>query len=237
MKVLIVYAHNESKSFCSAMKDLSVAELQAKGHEVVVSDLYAMNWNAVADVADFNDRANPEYLVYALEQRHNHQRGTLSADIQAEVDKVAWADLVIFHFPLWWYSMPAIMKGWVDRVLVSGYCYGGMRFYDRGGLRGKKAMLAITLGGRDYMFAKGGIHGELNLLLSHVLRGTLGYVGFTVLPPFYAYHVPYITPEERQGYLDQYRQCLENLDTLTPLKFPSLDDFDEELHPTYLVQI
>jgi putative NADPH-quinone reductase len=52
------------------------------------------------------------------------------------------ADLVIFNFSIYWFSMPVIMKGWIDRVLVSGVCYGGKRFYDQGGLAGKKSMLA-----------------------------------------------------------------------------------------------
>lgn len=236
MKVLIVFAHHEPQSFCTAMKDKAVAVLQAGGHEVVVSDLHAMNWKAVADAADFGGRANPDYLVYAMEQRHAFQQGRLSADVRAELDKVAWADLVIFHFPLYWYSMPAIMKGWVDRVLVSGYCYGGMRFYDRGGLKGKRAMLAVTLGGRPHMFSRVGVHGELQLLLSHILRGTLAYVGFTVLPPFFAYHVPYISGEERRGILGEYQDQLEGLESLQPLSFPSLDDFDENLFPTALAE-
>ncbi len=236
MNVLIVHAHHEPQSFCAAMKDAAVATLLAEGHEVAVSDLHAMGWKAVADAADFERRSNPDYLVYALEQREGYKAGTLAPDIQAELEKLQRADLVIFNFPLYWYSMPAIMKGWIDRVLVSGLCYGGMRFYDRGGLKGKRAMLAVTLGGQPHMFSRAGVHGELNGLLSHVLRGTLGYVGFTVLPPFYAYHVPYIAAEARQAYLDQYRDRLQHLDRLPPLQFPSMDDFDDQLHPLYMLE-
>jgi len=236
MNVLIVFSHPEPQSFCSAMKDAAIETLQSEGHAVEVSDLYAMDWKAVADAADFERRSNPDYLVYALEQREAFKAGALSDDIQAELDKLIRADLVIFNFPLYWYSMPAIMKGWIDRVLISGYCYGGMRFYDRGGLKGKRAMLAVTLGGQPHMFSRAGVHGELNGLLSHVLRGTLAYVGFTVLPPFYAYHVPYISAEARQAYLDQYRKRLQQLDSLSPLQFPSMDDFDENLYPLYMLE-
>jgi len=69
MKVLIVHAHPEPQSFTAALRDQAVATLQAQGHEVQVSDLYKMNWNPVASDADFSNRENPEYLVYALEQR------------------------------------------------------------------------------------------------------------------------------------------------------------------------
>lgn len=54
------------------------------GHAVQVSDLYAMNWNPVASAADFAERADPDYLVYALEQRESVKRQSLAADIQAE---------------------------------------------------------------------------------------------------------------------------------------------------------
>ncbi len=132
MNVLIVHAHNEPQSFSTALYQLAEETLRGQGHEVQVSDLYAMNWNPVASAADFGARANPEYLVYALEQREGAKAKTIAADIQAELDKLLWADLVIFNFPIYWFSAPAILKGWFDRVLVSGICYGGKRFYDQG---------------------------------------------------------------------------------------------------------
>lgn len=231
MHILIVQAHNESQSFNAAMKNLAVQELLAQGHSVEVSDLYAMGWNPIASAADFGSRANPEYLIYALEQRHNHSQNTLAPDIQDELDKLLKADLVIFNFPIYWFSMPAIMKGWIDRVLISGVCYGGKRFYDLGGLAGKKAMLAITIGGQPHMLVKDGVHGELNDMLKPILRGTLAYTGMAVLPTFVAYHVPYISLEARANLLEQYRQHLRSLDTLQTVTFVSLNEFDEKLHP------
>ena len=231
MHILIVHAHHEPQSFNAAMKNLAVEELRAQGHSVEVSDLYAMAWNPVASAADFDRRANPEYLTYALEQRHNHTHQSLAADIQGELDKLLSADLVIFNFPIYWFSMPAIMKGWIDRVLVSGVCYGGKRFYDQGGLAGKKAMLAITIGGQPHMFSNDGVHGDLNDMLRPILRGTLAYTGMSVLPAFVAYHVPYISQEARSELLAQYRQHLRSLDTLQALQFVSLKQFDEKLHP------
>lgn len=231
MPVLIIHAHNEPQSFTTAMKDLAVKELGAQGHAVEVSDLYAMNWNPVASAADFGSRANADYLTYALEQRKGVESGTIAADIRGELEKLLRADLVIFSFPIYWFSMPAIMKGWVDRVLVSGICYGGKRFYDQGGLKGKKALLAITCGGRPHMLVEGGIHGPINEMLRPILRGTLAYTGMTVLPPFVGFHVPYLKPEQRAEILEQYRAHLNTLDTLTPLVFPSIGDFDEHLNP------
>lgn len=231
MKVLIVHAHHEPRSFNSALKDCAVRQLGDAGHDVRVSDLYAMNWNPLASAADFGSRADPDYLVYALEQRHNHEAGTLAADIAAEVDKVQWCDLLILNFPLYWFSVPAILKGWIDRVMISGLFYGGKRLYDRGGMRGKRALAALTLGGREHMFGPQAIHGEMETLLRPLLQGTLGYCGFDVLPPFIGYHVPYIGDEGRAQILDDYRQHLQALDQLTPLVFPRLDDYDDRLLP------
>lgn len=231
MNVFIVHAHPEPQSFTTAMKDLAVQELTNAGHQVEVSDLYAMNFNPVASAADFGSRKNPDYLVYALEQRINYENQTIAPDIAAEIEKLVAADLVIFSFPLYWFSVPAILKGWIDRVLVSGLTYGGKRFYDQGGLKGKKALLSFTLGGREHMFGADAIHGEIETMLRPVLRGTLYYVGMDVLPPFIGYHVPYISPEARQQILEDYKQYLQNLDQLQPLEFPTLDQFDDKLYP------
>lgn len=231
MNVLIVHAHHEPGSFSAAMKKLAVEMLRERGHEVVVSDLYAQRFNPVATAADFGSRADGDYLIYALEQRHNHDKGTLAADIRAELDKVEWADLIIFNFPIYWFGMPAILKGWIDRVFVSGRCYGGRHIYDRGGLKGRQAMLSITLGGQRHMFGTGAVHGEIETLLRPIHQGMLAYVGLDVLPPFIAYHVPYIGEADRRDCLGRYGQHLATLDQREALAFPSLDDFDAALRP------
>jgi len=120
VNVLIVHAHPEPQSFTASMMQLARDTLSAAGHTVVVSDLYAMGWNPVASAADFAARKNPDYLVYALEQRHGYEQGGLAPDILAEVEKLKAADLIIFSFPLYWFSEPAMLKGWIDRVLISG---------------------------------------------------------------------------------------------------------------------
>jgi NAD(P)H dehydrogenase (quinone) len=231
MKVLIVHAHLEPKSFTAALRDQAVATLESQGHEVQVSDLYAMNWNPIASADDFSSRENPEYLVYALEQRLGVKSQSLAPDIRQELDKLLWADLLILNFPIFWFSAPAMLKGWIDRVLVSGICYGGKRFYDQGGLSGKKALVTVTLGGREHMFGEGAIHGPLEDMLRPILRGTLAYVGFDVLEPFVAWHVPYISDEARKEFLVSYQQRLIHLSDDQPMQFPRLAQFDEGLYP------
>ncbi len=232
MNVLIVHAHPEAKSFNTALMTLAKEQFTQAGHNVEVSDLYEMNWNPVASADDFAERKSPDYLVYALEQRYNFDKQASAPDIAIEIAKLQKADLLILNFPLFWFSVPAIMKGWIDRVLISGVCYGGMRFYDQGGLKGKKALVTLTLGGREHMFGEKAIHGELvDGMLRPLLRGTLAYVGLEVLPPFIGYHVPYISQEAREQILVDYKNYLANLDNLTPLRYPHMDEFDGKLYP------
>ena len=93
-------------------------------------------------------------------------------------------------------------------------------------------MLTLTLGGREHMLdSDAAVHGTLNDMLKPLLQGTLAYTGMTVLPPFVAWHVPYVDDATRAGYLDAYAERLRSLDSLTPLTFPSLDDFDDAMRP------
>ena len=147
MKTLIVLAHPEPRSFNAALKDVAVETLRELGHQVQVSDLYAMSWKAELGIGDFpEDRADPDYLDLSREQEHAFANGSHTDDVKAEQSKVMWADLVIFQFPVWWFSMPAILKGWVDRVFSRGFAYSSGHKYGSGLLKGKKAMLCLTTG-------------------------------------------------------------------------------------------
>jgi NAD(P)H dehydrogenase (quinone) len=231
MKALIVSATPEPQSFIASMAKTSQRVLENMGYEVETSDLYEMNWNPVASAEDFGNRSNPEYLIYALEQRNGVKDQTIAPDIQRELDKLLAADVLVLNFPIYWFSTPAIMKGWFDRVLVSGVCYGGLRFYDQGGLKGKKVLVGASLGGQPHMFGTDGIHGPIHDMLRHFLRGTLAYSGMDVLEPFFAWHVPYISEEARVEMMDSYAQHLSLIDTLPVLDAPSMSDFTKDLHP------
>lgn len=164
MNILIVHAHPEPLSFTTSLKTTAQQTFKKLGHQVEISDLYAMQFNPVASKEDFLELNQPDYFNYALEQRNATKQQLLATDIQAEIDKVNRADLVILNFPLYWTSVPAILKGWIDRVFVSGLFYGGKRFYNHGGMAGKKAMLCLTLGGRTHMFGKILFTDQLNII-------------------------------------------------------------------------
>src|SRR3989339_1776420 len=112
MNILILHAHPEPKSFSSALKNVAVEHFTAKGDEIVLKDLYAMNFNPVGLKNDFKHTTNPEYFNYMKEQMSAYQNHTFADDLQAEMDALVKADFLLLNFPLWWTSMPAIMKGW-----------------------------------------------------------------------------------------------------------------------------
>lgn len=231
MNVLIVHAHPEPASFSSAMCQVAVEELTSAGHSVVVSDLYQQKFNPVASAEDFSSPKNPKYLTYALEQRHGYEGRSIAPDILEEIEKVRACDLLILNFPIFWFSTPAILKGWIDRVFVSGLFYGGRRIYDHGGMGKKRALAVFTLGGREHMFGEGSLHGDLNGILKPLLQGSLGYVGMQVLEPFAAYHIPYLKDAERVDILDRYRSYLRDVEAIPLLPMPKLKDFDESFRP------
>lgn len=227
----IVYAHPEPNSFVASMRNITKDALEKHGWRTSVTDLTEIDFNAVASAADFGTRSRSDYLVYPLEQRNAWENKTIDPEIGAEVEAVCNADLLVLVFPIFWYSVPAQLKGWIDRVFLSGVFYGGTRIYDRGGMRGKHAMVVTSLGGRDYMFGPNSIHGDLKGMLKHLLQGTLGYVGYSVYEPFFAYHVPYVERTQRTGMLMKLFDEIENIESRAVLPMPTLDDFDAEFRP------
>ena len=195
MNVLIVYAHPEPTSLNGSLKDFAMQRLAANGHAVQVSDLYAMGWKPQLDAGDTLERQAGTPFHPSLDSKRAFEGGWQSPDIAAEQDKLRWADAVVFQFPLWWFSMPAIMKGWVERVYAYGFAYGvgehsDARWGDRygeGSLKGKRAMLVVTTGGWESHYSARGINGPIDDLLFPIQHGVLYYPGFEVLPPFVSY--------------------------------------------------
>ena len=229
---LLIHAHPEPRSFVTAMRDTIAGELERAGTVVAHSDLYAMGYNPVLSRADFPVDQGEDPLVIALAQRRGYADGTLAPDIMLEIEKVLAADLLVFTFPIFWFSTPAILKGWIDRTFVSGPFYGGRRIYSEGGLKGKKAFVALSLGGRGHMFGDGGLHGPLQQgMLRHFLQGSLGYVGLEVLEPFIAWHVPYVSADDRKTMLDELAIATRGLDERASLPMPDLGAFDQTFAP------
>lgn len=223
--MLIIFAHPEPQSFSRALLDRSVATLGSLGHRCTVRDLHAMGFDPVVSADDFTARANPSVLHYDLEQYDAARTGAFRPDLRAEIDHLLAADLVILQFPLYWFSVPAIMKGWIDRVFANGIIYGDGRWYDRGALAGKRAMLSITTGCYPPMCGPDGINGNLDVILWPLHNGTLRFVGFDVLPPFVAWSIAHKGEAERQEDFVRYEERLRKLGEATPLAFNARSDF------------
>ncbi|AMH42876.1 MAG: NAD(P)H-dependent oxidoreductase [Pseudomonadota bacterium] len=227
MNVLIVYAHPEPKSLNGSLKDFAVTRLENAGHAVKVSDLYAMKWKASLDASDSMDGQASERFDPALDSKLAFENGRQTRDIAEEQDKLRWADAVILQFPLWWFSMPAILKGWVERVYAYGFAYGvgehsdkhwGDR-YGEGTLAGKRAMLMVTTGGWESHYAARGINGPIDDLLFPIQHGILYYPGFDVLPPFVIYRTGKVDEARFAKALDALGQRLDALWTAKPIAY------------------
>ncbi|HEY3360620.1 MAG TPA: NAD(P)H-dependent oxidoreductase [Methanosarcina sp.] len=213
MKVLYVYAHPEPKSFNGALKDTALAALKEKGHEVKLSDLYAMNFNPVLSAGDFTERKKLDVFKPFFEAIQASKTGAFAFDIKDEMEKVKWADLLIFQFPIFFTFMPAIMKGWIDRVLAPGFGFNPVTnsAYDTGLFKGKSAMLVTTTGAPKEMYSEGGAHGDLNKHLESITHCIFEYMGMEVLPSHIIYEASNMSKERGTKELEMYRKALFDL--------------------------
>jgi NAD(P)H dehydrogenase (quinone) len=237
MNVLIVYAHPEPNSLNGALKEFAVKRLQAAGHAVQVSDLYAMQWKAVLDENDSLDGRTGERFEPSRDSKRAFELGRQSEDIAREQDKLRWADAVVLQFPLWWFSLPAIMKGWVERVYAYGFAYGVGEHSDRhwgdrygeGTLAGKRAMLIVTAGGWESHYSPRGINGPINDILFPIQHGILYYPGFDVLPPYVIYRTGKMDAARFEQVRDKLGQRLDNLWNTAPIPFRKQNAGDYEV--------
>jgi NAD(P)H dehydrogenase (quinone) len=208
------------------MRDLAVQALTEVGHAVEVSDLYAMNFGAVAGPADFvGERSDPTRLSIAREQTRAMETGTIAGDIAAEQGKLARADMLILQSPIWWFDMPAILKGWADRAFARGFAYLPGRKYDSGMFKGKRAVVSATTGTSADTYAPDGIDGDILTVLWPIHNGLLRYTGFDVLTPFVAYMPGRLDHAGRTAQLTSYRERLLTIEQAPVLSFHPAEDY------------
>ncbi|KAK6309748.1 hypothetical protein J4Q44_G00196290 [Coregonus suidteri] len=154
-----------------------------------------------------------------------HGRRADSADLTEEHCKLSEAELVIFQFPMYWFTVPAIMKGWMDRVLTLGFAYTSEKRYSQGFFKDKKAMLSFTTGSQESMFSTNGINGDMNVTLWPLQNGILHYCGFQVLAPQIFWAPLHIPVEARDSMLEAWCTRLQGLLGEMPLTFTPSDSF------------
>lgn len=235
MRAHIVYAHPEPTSFNAALSQTARETLTRSGYTVTLSDLYTDGFDPVEAGRHYLDRADGSQFSALAEQRHASRQGTLAPIVQREIARLTDADLVIFQFPIWWHGPPAILKGWFDRVFVSGGLYTSSMRYDRGYFRGRRSMVSVTTGAPEEAFGHGARGGDLGQILWPV-HYSLHYMGFSVLPPFAAYGVQGhgfsyrddgAAETLRGEQLRQWSAHLSDWQDLSPIRFPGWSDWDE----------
>jgi NAD(P)H dehydrogenase (quinone) len=116
MFAVVVVAHPSTESFCEALAARAAAGLRAAGHEVALIDLYAEGFR----------------IAMTAEERHAYHsdQPILDPMVARHADLITRADALVFVYPTWWSGLPAILKGWLERVMVPGV---GFRFDERTG--------------------------------------------------------------------------------------------------------
>ena len=217
MKVFVVYWHPEPQSFNAAMFRTACEMFAEAGHEVRTSDLHDMHFDPVSSRNNFTSIKDPDYLKLQLEEMHATGMNGFSAEIEAEMEKLEWCELMIWQFPLWWFGLPAVLKGWVDRVFAMGRIYGGDRIYETGVFRGKRALLSLTTGGPEEAYRKGAFNGDIAAILRPIHRGMLQFVGFDILAPQIVYGPIRLTDEQRKQHLASYAIRLHKIARESPI--------------------
>ncbi|MDT9592839.1 NAD(P)H-dependent oxidoreductase [Nocardioides zeae] len=211
LRALVVHAHPEPRSFVAAMRDVAVAALEGAGVATTVSDLYAEGFEAVASRRDFATVADPGRFHLQDEQLHASRHDGFVEEVRREQERLAEADLLLLTFPLWWGGVPAVLKGWFDRVLAYGFAYEDGRRYDSGMLTGRHGLLGVSTGGTRRRFSAGDAYGDIEQVLWPTQRCMVEYLGLAAAPPFVAYAAPRVEHAERAAYLDQWAQRVRDL--------------------------
>uniref|UniRef100_A0A3Q3FLD8 NAD(P)H dehydrogenase, quinone 1 n=1 Tax=Labrus bergylta TaxID=56723 RepID=A0A3Q3FLD8_9LABR len=226
---LNIFHINLSCSFNAAAKEVAVEILSAQGWTVEVSELYALKFEATVTTQDIiGEVKNADHFRYAEETKLAWEAGKLSDDITGEQRELTEANLIIIQFPMYWFTVPAIMKGWMDRVLTLGYAYSQEKRCSQGIFKETKAMLSFTTGSHESMFSANGINGDINVTLWPLQNGILHYCGFQVLGPQIFWALSHIPTEARGTMLEGWRKRLQVVEAEQPLYFAPMDCFDRE---------
>ncbi len=199
MKVHLVVAHPEKNSFNLALHQVAIDTFKNSDINTSISNLYIDKFAAIAGQTDVLDFPEDETFNLAKAQRWAQKNKCFVDDITAEQQKLLSSDMLILQFPLWWWSYPAILKGWLDRVLSSGFAYG-----DGAELGRKKVMYSITTGGANNQE-------ELEYYqqkIAGLYQDVFGFIGWQVMPAFIAHGVQQKTLQERTIILNDYEKHL-----------------------------
>jgi len=212
MNIFIVYCHPEPKSLNGTLKNLAVKTLKENGHQIKISDLYGMKFKATLDRDDFLQMENPKRLMPVIEQFNASKTNSFAHDIKEEMEKIGWADLIIFQFPIWYETMPALLKAWFERVLAHGFAHNMLegKIIQNGFLKGKKAMLSFTAGSAKETFYNV-IEGEDKSNLLPPISKALRFTGLEMIDAFAVFDAMPLSEEDAKTSFGEYKKLLSEL--------------------------
>lgn len=189
MRVLLLLAHPRPVSFTGALAEAYAAGLIEAGHEVERGDLYRERFDADFRIEDFGqfDPGGP---------------APPPADVQAEQQRISRNEALALVFPVWWWSFPAILKGWIDRVMTEGWAYRFTPERVEGLLRLKKVVLIGSGGSTATTYRRYGYHGAMQRAID---AGIFGYCGVGDVETHIFPEVD-SAPMRRPGYIDRARE-------------------------------
>lgn len=153
---LIIFAHPNPDSFTRAMVARTAETSTRQGAETVVRDLYNMNFNPVLSLSEL--------------------KGDIPPEILQEQHYIREADLITLIYPLWWMGFPAILKGYLDRVLTHGFAYKTDETGSEGLLGGKKIQQFINIGSNEQTYRENGYVQGLDVCLANGLFNFCGII-------------------------------------------------------------
>lgn len=182
-RTLIVIAHPNPDSFNHAIKEKIIAALEAQNHQVKVRDLYALAFDPLLSRAELS----------------HYDSGAIAEDVKVEQEQILWADQLVFIYPTWWWSMPAMMKGYFDRVFLPGFAFLADEEGVVGLLKGKKAWIIQTTGS-DQAYIE---ENDLDTMVKKPLEtGLFNFCGIEVIAHQILPAVPFISDAERKVILE-----------------------------------
>ena len=234
---LIVLAHPDPRSFNGAWAEATRSACEDLGDTVLSSDLVSMDFQPVECAKNYPYRQTDTSFDALRAQEEASANRLLPADVLEEIDKIRRADRIVFHFPIWWFSPPAILKGWFDRVLAHGELHSVEHRFDTGHFRGKKALFCVTTGSKEAESAFDGKEGDIQMLLWPAAY-TLRYLGFSVAVPEIVHGVHgYHRGARREALQDRLDNILcaqaalmAEFDRRPLIRFNADSDFDESGH-------
>jgi NAD(P)H dehydrogenase (quinone) len=188
-KVLLVFAHPREDSLTAQVAGEFASRLSLKGKKVEIANLMAEGFNPVLQQDDEPDWNDP--------------KKTYSVEVQAEMDRIRRNEAMVMIFPVWWWSMPAVLKGWIDRVWNNGFAYGGDD--SENGFPHERVWMVGVAGSDQATFLKRDYSEAMRIQLED---GILGYCGVKdrKLTLFYGANDG---PEECERILHQARELAE----------------------------